>query len=165
MSENESTAPRPPVAGSRAWIGRAAFEAALIVLGLVGALLVDEWRDNRERNARVSAALTSIRAELEANQKAVAAAIANHQNVISKLREASETDVRYEGGIIAPVIFSSVAWDAARDGAITNEIEYSRLTSLGNAYSSLEGYIEQRDVFTNFLYTNRTVDFRDNRWG
>jgi hypothetical protein len=116
MADAESTlappppAPSPPAAGSRAWIGRAAFEAALIVLGLVGALLVDEWRDNRERNARVSAALSSIRAELEANRKAIAAAIAN-QNVISRLREAAKTGVRCEGGIVAPVTFSSVARD------------------------------------------------------
>ena len=51
-----------PSARSRAWIGRAAFEAGLIVLGLV---------------ARVRSALASIRAELEANLTAIADAITN----------------------------------------------------------------------------------------
>jgi hypothetical protein len=40
------------------------------VFGLVGALLIDEWRDTRERNERVRAALASIDAELEANRAA-----------------------------------------------------------------------------------------------
>jgi hypothetical protein len=71
-------APGPPVR-SRAWIGRAAFEASLIVLGLVGALIADEWRDTRERDARVRSVLASIRSELEADRKELAQAVANHE--------------------------------------------------------------------------------------
>jgi hypothetical protein len=39
--EAQETVPSEPAPRSYAWIGRAAFEAALIVFGLVGALLVD----------------------------------------------------------------------------------------------------------------------------
>jgi hypothetical protein len=82
---DQADAPETPLRGarSRAWIGRAAFEAALIVFGLVGALLIDEWRDTRERNERVRAALASIDAELEANRAALQSAIANHDTVIA----------------------------------------------------------------------------------
>jgi type II secretory pathway pseudopilin PulG len=150
----------PPPARSRAWIGRAAFEAALIVMGLVGALLVDEWRDTRQRDARVRSALASIRAELEANRSAITQATANHELVIAELRKASETGIPYQRGIVSSPPFSSVAWEAARDGAITNDIDYAQLTSLGYAYDALAGYVSARGVFVNYLYTNRTVDFR-----
>ena len=151
-----------PAARSRALIGRAAFEAGLIVLGLVGALLVDEWRTTRERSARVQSALASIRAELEANRTAIAEAITNHQTVITKLRVASDTGEIYQGSIINNPGFSSVAWGAARDGAITNDIDHVTLVTLGHAYTALSDYIDERRVFTNYLYTNSTPDPRAN---
>jgi hypothetical protein len=150
---------------SRAWIGRAAFEATLIVLGLVGALVVDEWRDTRERNDRVRSALASIRAELEANQDALDTAIANHQNVIGRLRESAKTGVIYQGGIISGAPFSAVAWDAARDAAITNDIDHQTLMSLGHAYGTLTAYLDGRKLFSNFLYTNDTQALRGNPLG
>ena len=151
-----------PPARSRAWIGRAAFEAGLIVLGLVGALLVDEWRTARERTARVRSALASIRAELESNRTAIADAITNHQTVIAKLREASGTGEVYQGSIISNPGFSGVAWGAARDGAITNDIDHLTLVTLGHAYTALSDYMDDRRVFTNYLYTNPTHDLRQN---
>ena len=163
--------PRPPRgarhversrARSRRWIGRAAFEAALIVFGLVGALVVDEWRDTRERDARVRAALTSIHAELQANRTAIARAIANHEDVIGKLRKASETGIVYEGGVISTPLFSDIAWEAARNAAITNDIQFPQLMTLGHAYGGLANYLREREVFLNYLYTNNTMDLRRN---
>lgn len=162
MGDVDEAAPR---ARSRAWIGRAAFEAGLIVLGLVGALLVDEWRTARERSARVRSALASIRAELEANRTAIADAITNHQTVIAKLRQASGTGEVYQGSIISNPGFSVVAWDAARDGAITNDIDHPTLVTLGHAYTALSDYMDDRRVFTNYLYTNPTHDLRQNPQG
>ena len=159
MGDVDEVAPR---ARSRAWIGRAAFEAGLIVLGLVGALLVDEWRTARERSARVRSALASIRAELEANRTAIADAVSNHQTVIAKLREASGTGGTYQGSIISNPGFSVVAWGAARDGAITNDMDHNTLVTLGHAYTSLSDYMDERRVFTNYLYTNPTHDLRQN---
>lgn len=133
----------------------------MIVLGLVGALLVDEWRTARERSARVRAALASIRAELEANRTAIADPISNHQTVIAK-REASGTGDVYQGSIISTPGFSAVAWGAARDGAITNDMDHNTLVTLGHAYTSLSDYMDERRVFTNYLYTNPTHDLRRN---
>jgi hypothetical protein len=158
----ESIDPTPPVARSREWIGRAAFEAGLIVLGLIGAFLLDDWRDRRERHAHVESALSSIRAELEANRRAVADAIANHEDVIVKLRQAAETGAPYQGGLISNPGFSAVAWEAARNGAVTNDIGHVTLITLGHAYTALSDYIADRRVFVNFLYTNDTAELRRN---
>jgi len=158
--ETSTAAPR-----SYAWIGRAAFEAALIVFGLVGAFLIDEWRESRARAERVGAALASIRAELADNEKAVAAAIENHDQVIAQLKKAAETRKTYYGGIIFSPPFSSVAWEAARDAAITNDIDHATLMSLGHAYRSLDAYEDERTVFLNYLYTNNTQNLRENPLG
>ena len=144
---------------SPAWIGRAAFEAALIVFGLVGALLIDEWRDTRERNERVRVALAAIGAELEANRTALSAAIGNHETVIARLQESTTRGV-YQGGIISGAPFSAVAWDAARDAGITNELDHATLIALGHAYGALSEYIAERTVFTNYLYTNDITALR-----
>ena len=157
--DHTGAAGTPPRGSSRAWIGRAAFEAALIVFGLVGALLIDEWRDTRERNERVRAALASIRAELEANRTAFRAAIANHESVIARLHESTTTAV-YQGSIINAAPFSAVAWDAARDAGITNELDHATLIALGHAYRALTEYIAERTVFTNYLYINDITALR-----
>ena len=96
MSQTDLLETPPYRARSREWIGRAVFEAALIVFGLVGALLIDEWRDTRARNERLRAALASIRAELEANRAVLGSAIANHETVIARLKESGKTGVVYE---------------------------------------------------------------------
>lgn len=151
-------------ANSRAWIGRAAFEAGLIVFGLVGALLIDEWRDTRARDERREAALASVRQELQANQDAMNAAIENHENVMARLREAAKTGKLYQGGLINAQPLSSVAWQAARDAAVTADIDHATLLAIGYAYSAVDGYIGERKVFLDFLYTNG-VDLRNNPLG
>ena len=160
MSQTDVPETPPYRRWSRAWIGRAAFEAALIVFGLVGALLIDEWRDTRARNQRLRTALASIRAELEANRAALGSAIANHETVIARLKESGKTGVVYQGSIISGAPFSVVAWDAARDAGITNDLDNAMLMALGHAYRALTDYIAERTVFSNYLYTNDTNDLR-----
>jgi hypothetical protein len=151
-------------ANSRAWIGRAAFEAGLIVFGLVGAMLIDEWRDTRARDERRETALTSVRQELLANQAAMQAAIENHERVMARLREGAKTGKLYQGGLINAVPLSSVAWQAARDAAVTADIDHQTLLAIGYAYNAIDGYIGERKVFLDFLYTNG-VEPRNNPLG
>jgi hypothetical protein len=156
----DTTASPAPAATSRAWIGRAAFEASLIVLGLVGALVVDEWRETRQRAERVRTAIASIRSELEANRKELARASENHEEVKAVLEESARAGVTYQSSIIRGYPFSSVAWEAARDAAITNDIDHVTLMALGRAYTALAGYIDARDRFVDYLYTNNLTDLR-----
>ena len=160
---DRTAAAAPPRA--RDWIVRAAFEATLILLGLSAAFVVDEWRETRHRQARVNGALTAIRTELQANQQELARAIANHDEVVAILRESAKTGVVYEKGIIAPRFFSSAAWEAARNAAITSDIDHPTLMTLGHAYSMLADYVEDRSTFLNHLYTNNVTEVRRNPLG
>lgn len=46
---------------------RGAFEATLILFGLLGAFALNEWQDARTRAVRVDALMTALRTELETN--------------------------------------------------------------------------------------------------
>ena len=153
MEVTEETPAPPSAPRTRVWIARAAFEAALIVLGLVGALVIDNWRDTREREARVQTALGSIRGELEANRDAMAAVIAFNEGVMRTLRESAKTGNVYLGPIVRGQPLSAVAWEAARDGAITNDIDHATLMTLGRVYDDLALHRAAVQVFLNYMYT------------
>jgi hypothetical protein len=61
--------------------------------------------------------------------------------------------------------FSVVAWEAARDGAITNDIDHAMLMTIGHAYGALARYQNARQLFINYLYTNGSPTFRENTLG
>jgi len=149
MEQTPAHGPR----ATRQWIGRAAFEAALIVMGIVGALVVDEWRDARDRAARVQEALTAIRAELQANLTSVREVLALNEELIATLRESAKTGAVYQGGIVRSRPLSTVAWEAARDGAITTDIDHQTLMRLGRAYGATTRYLAEVSGYASFTYT------------
>ena len=149
FTESDRREPR-----SREWIGRAVFEAGLIVLGLVGALLIDEWRDTRQRTQRVQNALESVTAELQGNRDALDQSIANNQQLITTLRESEKTGAPYQGRILYRAGLTSTAWEAVRDAGVTSDIPYALLMSLGGAYSAQAAYVEEVGVLSTYLYTH-----------
>lgn len=56
----------------RRWLLRALFESALIVLSILLALAVNEWRDGRQMDQRVREARSAFAAEVGANRGALA---------------------------------------------------------------------------------------------
>ena len=55
-------------AGWRRWLVRALFESALIILSIIAALAVNEWRDQRELESHVRRARTAFAQEIQANR-------------------------------------------------------------------------------------------------
>jgi hypothetical protein len=145
----------------REWIAKAAFESALIVIGLVLAFVVNEWRDSRERNQRLHDALTSIQAELESNLASIDIVIHKNDTLIATLAESAKTGEIYQGEIIPGKdisAISSTAWDAARDAAITHDMPFSTLVVLGQAYTAQVGSLREIESFSNALYTGAVAD-------
>src|SRR5687768_13538348 len=54
--------------GWRRWLVRALFESALIILSIIAALAVNEWRDQRELESQVRRARLAFAEELQANR-------------------------------------------------------------------------------------------------
>jgi hypothetical protein len=148
---------QPRAALRRQWLAKALFESGFIVLGLVGALLVDEWRDERVRAARVEAALASIRVEMTQNRDAIAGRLNSNEELIATLRAMAAGGKRYESGIIRPgaTNMSSIVWEATRDSGITSDIPLETLIVLGRAYTTLDAYLKEMADFSAQLYADR----------
>jgi hypothetical protein len=145
------------------WLAKAAFEAGLIVLGLVLAYAISEWRDSRVRDQRVRDARTSIRAELETNRNAITDVIGLNEALIGALHESAKTGQPYMDQIVNARVLTSTAWDATRDAAITNDLPFSELTAVGQAYAAQERYSKEIEFFSNQLYAGAVmVDLRKN---
>lgn len=65
---NSPTQPSPAFGRWRSWLPRVVFESVLIVLSVLLALALDEWRRERQQRTNLSFAIESIRAELNANR-------------------------------------------------------------------------------------------------
>ena len=53
--------------GWRRWLVRALFESALIILSIIAALAVNEWRDTRELQSQVRQGRAAFAQEIQAN--------------------------------------------------------------------------------------------------
>jgi hypothetical protein len=156
MSEVEDAAPPAANRAWGSWVGKAVFEAGLIVLGLVGALLIDEWRDDRERRARIDAAMASVRAELLENKRVVDARLSSNLQLVEELYTLAKErgpKAYYGKGIVRPgEPISDIAWEAARNSGITTDVPFDRLVVLGRAYGALVGLRTEMSTFSDSLY-------------
>lgn len=84
MAEEEAAGAGSP--GSNNWFGHTVFESALIIVGIILGFIVNEWREDIERQERADAALDRIIQELELNRSAVALVLPYHQQVASDLK-------------------------------------------------------------------------------
>ena len=154
--------PPQPVVKRREWLARAAFEGALIALSLVGALALNEWQEDRDRQARVRDAMAAMRLELGANRQDVQRVITGTEDVIGKIKEASKEKRRYEDGLLRRAHLVSTAWDSSRAAAITNDIPFPTLMALGRAYTLQTDYQRDMASFYNNLLSGTLGDVRGN---
>jgi type II secretory pathway pseudopilin PulG len=125
--------------GRWAWLPRVLAESVLIVLSVLLALAVDQWRDERDRAELAEVALGSIRAELEANRAGVERAREHHLAMHDSLTTYAEAGQRpparlYLGGIFNPALVHSIAWESARETGATAEIPYETILELSRIY-------------------------------
>lgn len=154
--------PPQPAAKRREWLARAVFEGALIALSLVGALALNEWKEDRDRQARVRDAMAAMRLELEANRQDVQRVSAGTEDVIGKIKEASKEKRRYEDGLLRRAQLVSTAWDSSQAAAITNDIPFPTLMALGRAYTLQADYQRDMASFYSNLLSGTLGDVRGN---
>ena len=152
--------PPRPASFRREWLPRAAFEGVLIAASLVGALALNEWKESRDRQARVRDALIAVRTELQANRTEIARVVARNAEIIGKIATATEAGRTYEGPILAGADLVSAAWDSVRAAAITNDMALPTLMALGRAYEAQDKYEREMGAFNDALYGGLVGDIR-----
>jgi len=155
--------PAPRVAAPRReWLARAAFEGTLIAASLVAALALNEWKDARDRQARVTDALAAMRLELQANRQEIQRVLDRNAEVVGKIKEATAQGRRYGGGLLRRAQVVSTAWESARAAAITNDMPFPTLMVLGRAYSLQADYQREMGSFYDALLAGSMGDLRAN---
>jgi hypothetical protein len=84
MDQHEDTVPQRETLLNRRSMARAGIEVLSIVVGVLAALAVSEWQDNRQNMQRTDAALRGVHSELANNLKILE--IAHDNNLVSPLR-------------------------------------------------------------------------------
>jgi hypothetical protein len=146
----------------REWLARAAFEGGLIALSLVSALALNEWKEARDRQARAREALAAMRLELQANSDEIQRAIADGEDIIGKIKQATTEDRRYGGRLLARAQLVSAAWDSSRAAGVTNDLPFPLLMALGRAYTLQGDYQNLMGSFYNTLLSGTLGDVRAN---
>ena len=112
-------------------------EVLSIVLGVLLALGVNEWNEDRIHAREAKEALTSIQSELARNQKILNKVHENNTGIINAMaQENSEGDGQFVPGLQ----IQDTAWQAMLATGLTEHIDYKLLSSLSAAYSFQEVY-------------------------
>lgn len=132
--------PAPPL---RRWAP--ARDVLLVLLGALLAIGADEWRESRQRRARVAAALTGIATELREDSVRVTEARARHLRILDTLqtyvsRRAMPPASIYNYGMFNPASVSSIAWQAARETGAVGDMPLPTVLALARVYDAQERY-------------------------
>jgi len=136
-----------PAKSTAVWLPRVLFESALIVLSILVALGLDEWRENREDEETVQLALSNFALELRQNQERVEDATPFNQGLRDVLRNRYQTD--NIGSVdefvnmvesYAPLALQSSAWETALATGSLAKMEYNLVSALSLTYSLQNRY-------------------------
>lgn len=139
-------------------MGRTVFESALIVFGVLAGLAVNEWQAGRDRVARASDVLSTVRSEVESNLKLLDEANAYNAEIVAKLRSLVAAKSRtippgtYPHGLISKPQLVSAAWTSAQTAGVLNDLPIETVLLLGRAYESQRDYLDQVSTLVNNLY-------------
>lgn len=142
----------------RDWIPRLAVESVVVVLSILLALGVDEWRDRRESELRVQRSLRSIRSEVERNRQRLRDVAEYHVTLADTLRALAANgvadvgaDVYPRGWLLTPELVSG-AWRAANATGTTAEMPLEIVLDLSETYEQQAQYRARRESIIPMLY-------------
>ncbi len=130
------------------WLPRVLFESALIVVSILVALGLDEWRENREDEQLVRHALTSFLGEMRKNQLLVEDAapfnrglrnVLNMHYLNDDISTVDEFVVMVES--YTPVDLHSTAWETALATGSLAKMDYTLVSALSLTYSQQNRYV------------------------
>jgi hypothetical protein len=114
-------------------------EVSSIVLGVLLALAVSEWQEQREKGKLATIALANIHRELQANQVLLSKI---HDNNTQTIKLSPNGEDGEDAQFIPGVQVRSTAWDAMLSSGISSHIDYQLLFELSEVYSMQSIYRE-----------------------
>jgi hypothetical protein len=138
-------------AGWRRWFVRALFESALIVVSIVAALAVNEWRDRRDLEEQVRAARVAFAHEIRSNNESLVSektGVPYHKRLLVRYREisarptltAADLQPIYDefGGGVNMLRLREAVWRSLSGGDVLRRLEQRDLFLLARIYRQQE---------------------------
>ncbi len=129
------------------WLPRVLFESMLIVVSILVALYLDEWRDDRQDAENIEHALANFVSEIKQNRARVEDAAPFNQglrHVLSRRQEvrAIESVATFVNIIESynPVVLQSTAWETAIATGSLAKMDYNLVSALSLTYSLQNRY-------------------------
>ena len=139
MKEHHESASRSTRLFDGRTLARAGLEVFSIVLGVLLALAVSEWQEDKHNRERTAAALLSVRAELEGNLRVLG--IVHRNNVALVDRLAEPADGLSQDDLFLPALqISDSAWTTLNTTGLANFVDLDLMESLSETYSMMEVY-------------------------
>jgi hypothetical protein len=129
------------------WLPQVMFESALIVVSILVALGLDEWREKREADELVRNSLTTFLIEIQQNKIRVEDAVPFNQGLRQVLASHYfDDDVETVDEFVSmiesysPAALQSTAWDTALATGSLAKMEYTVVTALSLTYGLQNRY-------------------------
>lgn len=129
------------------WLPRVLFESMLIVVSILVALYLDEWRDDRQDAENIEHALANFVSEIQQNRARVEDAAPFNQglrHVLSRRQKvrAIESVATFVNIIESynPVVLQSTAWETAIATGSLAKMDYNLVSALSLTYSLQNRY-------------------------
>jgi hypothetical protein len=106
-----------------------------IVLGVLLALGLNEWRENRFHQSQANAALLNIKNELQSNLKALTILHENNSETVKVMAENRDTDSDGERQFIPGLQLRATAWETFLSTNVSNYVDYETVLVLSETYS------------------------------
>jgi hypothetical protein len=135
-------------------------ELILIVVAVLLALSLDQWRADRESRQRAETARQAIADELWSNREAVRAALDYHGTKLSALYRYAHPDSAgrspdarfFDRGFVSPAQLLSTAWETARETGALESLDYDQLLGISKVYAQQRRYEQQTLSVSDIIY-------------
>ena len=124
---------------SRRSLARAGLEIASIVVGVLAAMAVSEWQEDRHNFERTRAALQNVQTELVTNLKILETVHSNNARLIEQLVN-DATLVEQESEIQLALQISNSAWLTLGATGLGGFVDLDLLATLSQTYSLVDIY-------------------------
>lgn len=134
--------------GKPEWILRATFESMLIIVSIVAALAVDEWRQGRQNQELATQSLAVFEREIRQNMARlddVAPYHAGMRDVVARMaaEEAAGADLRSIMEGLEPTVLLNTAWETALATGALTYMDFEVVSALSLTYSLQRRFAEE----------------------
>jgi type II secretory pathway pseudopilin PulG len=113
-------------------------ETFFVVLGVLLALALDEWRQDRREQEVVTLALQNIRSEIQENREEIRRTLSYHRDLLARLEKTPGMPVAFK-----PAILRNSAWQAAQSSQAAARMDFSAVA----AFSKMK---DRQDLYQGF---------------